>query len=405
MSLAPHAYRAAWLFPVDQPPIRDGVVEIVAGKIVAVHAYRTGEVVTDLGDVALLPGLINPHTHLEFSELETPLGEPGLDFPSWIRRVITYRRERELQSASSGAWQSQAIQAGLAESRAASVAALGEIATIPCDYPRYATESPQVTVFLELLGLAPERQPVLWQAAQQHLQQQRTPGVEFGLSPHAPYTVQPELLKRVCAFSAAAHFPVAMHLAESLEELELLQAGSGRLASFLAEMNALPHGVIPRGVEPRWYLEMLAQASRALVIHGNYLNTEEMAFLGEHSERMSVVYCPRTHAYFNAGQYPLAAMLAANVNVCFGTDSRATNPNLSVWEEMLFAGQRHPQVSPAGILHLGTLGAAEALGREHDFGSITVGKFARFTEVNLSTLSAADPHELLWTAARTVRTR
>ncbi len=399
----PFLLRARWVFPVEQDPLHDGVVEILAGKITALRAYRPGEAVKDLGDVALLPGLVNAHTHLEFSQIKKPLGTTRMGFPDWIREVIAYRQQCALEQEPL-LFKQQAISQGLAESQSAGVALLGEIATENCPTELFQQSDVNAILFAELLGLAPERQAELWNRAEQHLALANfaTCRWQGALSPHAPYTVNPELLSRVCNFSQQAKFPVAMHLAESLEEIEFLLSGSGRMVEFLDSMRALPRGIIARGTRPQFYLELLAQAERALVIHGNYLADDEIAWLGERSEKMSVVYCPRTHAYFNAGDYPLAKMLAANVNVCLGTDSRASNPDLNLFEEMRFVAQRHPAVSPEGVLYLGTQAGAEALGRGAEFGTLSPGKDGRLAVVQLKELTADDPHELLFAAGTSV---
>jgi cytosine/adenosine deaminase-related metal-dependent hydrolase len=349
--------------------------------------------------VALLPGLVNAHAHLEFSRIPQPLGEPGNAFPDWIRQVLAYRRSEEQRTGDEAQWRLEGVSAGIAESLAAGVVAVGEIAT-PSWPEEIINAAPlHFTVFAELLGLAPERIEPLWQLARDHLAAGQRVECEWvpGLSPHAPYTVHPELLARVCQLSAEEHFPVAMHLGESIEEIELLLSGSGAMAEFLEQMNALPRNVIRRGSRPLDYLQLLAQAKRALVIHGNFLSDEEIAFLGERSERMSVVYCPRTHAYFCGGDHPLPKMLAANVNVCLGTDSRASNPDLRLWEEMRFVARRHLAVTLDGVLYLGTQAGADALGLGERFGSIAPGKSARLTVVKLTEKNnAADPHELLF---------
>jgi cytosine/adenosine deaminase-related metal-dependent hydrolase len=293
------------------------------------------------------------------------------------------------------AWRERAIVRGLAESQQAGIAMVGEIVTPPCPEKIYSTSSPQSTLFLELLGLAPERMEPLWNLAVEHIASGKK-ALNVGLSPHAPYTVHPELLARVCRLSQQHQFPIAMHLAETIEELELLQSASGALATFLNNLGAWSSNMLPRGLKPLDYLEQLAQAHAALVVHGNYLSAQEIEFLGTRSAHMSVVYCPRTHAYFHAGDYPLADMLAANVNVCLGTDSRASNPNLALWEEMQWIAQRHPRVSLEGVLHLGTLSGAEALHCDDRFGSITPGKQAVFCAVELLVNDGRDPHEILF---------
>lgn len=390
--------RARWVFPIDHPPLPDGVVELHGEEVVSVRAYRRGDTVENLGDVALLPGLVNAHTHLEFSSLAQPLGAPRMAFPDWIRLVIDYRRELENRPGGSAPWRHEAVSQGIEQSQAAGVALLGEIATSSWSEAPINSADLTTVVFAELLGLSGERIEPLWEAAQRHVAAGRADGARWlpGLSPHAPYTVPIELLARVCEKSAEEQFPVAMHLAESLEEIELLLSGSGRLVELLQSLNAFAPGAIRRGSRPLDYLQLLAKVPRALVVHGNFLSSAEIEFAGQHSSAMSVVYCPRTHAYFCAGDYPLAEMLSSNINVCLGTDSRATNPDLRLFEEMRFVAQRHPAVSPEGVLHLGTQSGADALGLGHRFGSISPGKSPRLTVVRLMSTRAEDPLELLF---------
>ncbi len=83
--------RARVVFPVNGPPIERGVVTIDGERIVAVGEGAAQENVIDLGSVALLPGFVNVHTHLEFSHLRQPLGRPGISLADWIRLVIAER--------------------------------------------------------------------------------------------------------------------------------------------------------------------------------------------------------------------------------------------------------------------------------------------------------------------------
>jgi cytosine/adenosine deaminase-related metal-dependent hydrolase len=139
---------------------------------------------------------------------------------------------------------------------------------------------------------------------------------------------------------------------------------------------------------------MLSAAHQVLVIHGNFLSREEMVFLGARREKMTVVYCPRTQAYFPHGPYPLAELLAAGVRIAVGTDSRASNPDLSVLSELRHIAKHHPAVPPDQILKMGTLHAAEAIGLEGELGSLAPGKSASFAIVPLSE-AEGEPYELL----------
>lgn len=396
-------YRAKWVFPADQPAIENGVVTVKSRRIVSVGTSASAAPVRDLGDVVLLPGLVNAHTHLEFSSLERPLGQAGMSFADWIAGVVRHQRDhnKSLMVETDGLqrFRRRAAQAGLAELRAAGVAALGDIATFGWPRECFPAAGINSTIFLELIGLDPGKHDFLLKTARSFvLHVQDTAGdVRPGISPHAPYTVSPQLVQSVCQLSAAERFPLAMHLAESREELELLAKHSGRMVEMLQGIGAWHPEAIPLGSAPRDYLQLLATADRSLVVHGNYLNRSEIEFVGQHRERMSIVYCPRTHAFFGHEPYPLTEMLAAGARVALGTDSRASNPDLRLWEELKQVAKRHPDVNPEAIIRMGTLAGAEALGIDHDYGSITPGKVARLATVPLDH-NTNDPLAVLQTA-------
>ena len=362
----------------------------------------------DLGDVALVPGLVNAHTHLEFSDLAKPLGRPGMGLADWIRLVIAERQRGDRSPRA-------AIAGGIEESVAAGVTAIGEIATVEPD--AYAPcPAVDLTLLAEAIGFSPARAESVLGAVSERLDgwlgwSEATPqctggslrstpathgaSVHLGVSPHAPYSVSPQLLDALVALARRRGLPVAMHLAESEEELELLATGGGPLQELLDERSMWDAAAIPRDTKPADYLWRLTGAPRALVIHGNYLGGEDRALLAAHADRMSVVYCPRTHAYFGHLPYPLARMLSAGVRVVLGTDSRASNPDLSLLDEMRYVAREHPHVEPPTILRMATQWAAEALGRGEELGSITVGKRADLVALPLPAGAGGSPDELL----------
>jgi cytosine/adenosine deaminase-related metal-dependent hydrolase len=400
-------YRARWVVPVDQPPIDGGVVKVANGRIVSVGKGEGERIAHDLGDAVLLPGLVNAHTHLEFSLLEKPLGQPRMQFPDWIAQVVEHRRQQNkalfVETDGFQRFRRRAAEAGLAELRASGMAAFGDIATPGWPRASFPAEGLGATIFLELLGLEANQQDDLFASAQSFVLdlQDRGGRLRPGISPHAPYTVTPELVQRVCQFSATERFPVAMHLAESRDELELLATHGGRMVEVLQSLGAWHPDAIPMGLRPLDYLQWLSTARRALVIHGNYLSDNEIEFLAAQRERMSVVYCPRTHAYFGHEPYPLEKMLTAGVQVAIGTDSRATNPNLRLIEELRYIAAHYPVVTHEAIVKMGTLWSAEALGIAHEYGSITPGKRAALSAVPLMA-KAASPFECILTSAAPV---
>ena len=382
------AFRARWLLPVTRPPIRDGLLTVRGERILAVGENSSGRPAVDLGDVALLPCFINPHTHLEFSDQEEPLGEPRAAFVEWIRMVIAERTRKRRDPIG-------AIQRGLAESRRAGVVAIGETATLPPDDYSASDPLPTPVLFHEVIGFSSARIKSSQRALEDRLASGGQVGRQQGISPHAPYTVHPDLLARLAALAAQQNLPLSMHIAESREELALLAHGTGPLRDLLEERSMWDAESIPRGSRPLAYLQQLAKAPRAIVVHGNYLEDEELAFLSQQAGRMTLVYCPRTHAYFGHAPYPLERALDLGVEVAVGTDSRASNPDLDMLRELQQVLRRHPHVDPAQILRLGTWNAARALAVDRDWGSLEPGKRADFVTVALDDRNAAAVAQIL----------
>jgi len=364
-------YRFGWIMPINQPPIRGGVIQVCGGRITTVGASEDVSVDHDLSHLTAAPALVNAHTHLEFSLLENPLGTPGMPFTEWIGEVIRYRQS---QGDDLAAVKQQAITRGLKESADAGVGLVGEISTLPLPENAYAGQACEVVSLLELIGMSPPRIAELQEIAAAHLQ--GTIGDARGLSPHAPYSVHREMVAHAAELSARKKFPVAMHLAETQVELELLSRQSGPFREMLQGLGVWNESAFKPETTILDYLQDLSPAHRTLVIHGNYLSGEEVQFLAEQRDRMTLVYCPRTHHYFGHEKYPLAEMLAAGVRVALGTDSRASNPSLNLWEEVGHIARRYPAIPPEAVLRMVTSDAAYALAQEENFGTLTPGKQA-----------------------------
>jgi cytosine/adenosine deaminase-related metal-dependent hydrolase len=398
-SQPPLRLTARFVFTADGPARRDAVVTITDGRIEAIGKRRANDPAIDLGNVAILPGFVNAHTHLEFSDLKSPLAPRAKTFADWLRKVIAYRRGR------TDAQRRAAIIKGLAECRRFGTTCVGEIATsAPIEAPWHAMNgSCEATIFLESIGLRAKRADESYAASAEHVGHGASGDIRVGLSPHAPYTVQPALVRRLASLSAVAAAPLAMHLAETREELELLRTGGGPLHDLLVELDAWQPDIIPHASAPLDYLRLLSNAHRALVIHGNYLTDEEIAFIAARRDRMAIVYCPRTHAFFGHSPYPLAKLLKAGAVVALGTDSRASNPDLNLLAEMRHVAM-FLSVSPARIVEMATINGATALGRAAELGSLTLRKRADLAIIRLPDSAINDPYELLFNPLSRVET-
>lgn len=390
--------RPDWIVLDPQRPAQRGVISVAHSQVQSVVGEPEATTCDCEGLIAL-PAFINPHTHLEFSHLAEPLGEAGTAFPNWIETVVRNRRQAatELDASHAASQRASAIGRGLRECLLSGTAAIGEIGSANCDStiydpcqalkdgPAILRDCTKTTVYREVIGLAAARCESGEQLAEEHLHpsrdQHELTGLVRGISPHAPYTVGTTLLQRLCQLAASESAPLAMHLAESAEEIQLLRSGDGLFLDVLQQLGAWDPDAFADARSPRDYLGILAHAPRSLVIHGNYLHSEDWSFLAEHRSAMSVVYCPRTHSYFRHADYPLAEMLQRGVRLAIGTDSRASNPDLSMFRELQHAWQKHPDVPSAEILAMGTSLAATALGLDSRWGNLRPGSWANLVLV------------------------
>lgn len=355
------------------------MVEVEGSRIAAVYVGDHPRAI-DLGNTALIPGLVNAHTHLEFSHLAQPLG-PTAPFTGWIRSIMKSRFEVTVPVE-------QSIQQGIAESLAAGTTCLGEIATSveSLHQLEQTALAPHAVVFRECLGFSADRIAGQEQMAAEFLAQQ-TEGelydrLRLGLSPHAPYSVHPDLYLNLIQQARDQGVPAAVHLAETQAELDLVEHKQGPFVELLSELGLWDPRILKEGMRLFDYLAPLAELTSALAVHGNYFGKDEIEFLKQ-APQISVVYCPRTHHYFGHGPHPWLTLIGQGINVALGTDSRASNPDLSLWNELLFLRVAFPEVSTDLILECGTLAGARALELSEDIGSVAVGKCADLALIQL----------------------
>lgn len=404
--------RAGWLLDGLAPPRRNVRLVVEGTRLVAVEPFDGGQFDLDFGDGVVVPGFVNAHTHLEFGALTEPTSprDTPVPFAEWLRELIAARRAAALERSPESLRDERrtGVVLGLDELSRSGVTMVGEIARP--DWPEATLAGPVDTlVFLELLGLSRARVEPLLAMAKAHLNRaavanEASGGAapfadwQAGLSPHAPYTVHPDLLAGACRLSLEHQVPIAMHLAESWDELELLRSHSGALVETLREFDAWDPSALPRGLTPSDYLQALAKAWKTLVVHGNFLSSADYGRLAEDRERMSVVYCPRTHSRFVPTRYPLAEMLAAGVRVVLGTDSRATNPDLDFLAELRWVASRYPEVDRATLLRMATTDAAIALGLTNR-GALIAGQRADFVVLQSDAGGDHNPWEWLESVA------
>jgi len=382
-------FKARWVFPVSSPPIENGWVELDGNRITAVGNQPRPKAF-DLGNVAIIPGLVNAHAHLEFSDLQQPL-QPTEPFTDWINSVVAHR---QLPGRNTG----DIITGGINECHQSGTALVGEIATSEYDYSSDADAcNLALVVFRELIGFRAEQIEQQLAIAKRHLSDNSQPDslIQAGLSPHAPYSVHPELFQKLVGLAEESKVPLAMHLAETKPERQFLEKSTGPFVEMLKQFGVWEASALSGGKTFSDYLKPLADLERALVIHGNYLTQDEWSQLADR-ENITVVYCPRTHAYFQHDPHPWRGMLDAGVSVALGTDGRSSNPDLSLWRELQFLCSQFPDFDQIQLLELGTIRGAKALGFESELGTLCVGKQAQLVTVSLLNSDSSNPYDLLF---------
>ena len=399
----PFRIAARWVFPVGSEPIEEGVIDIVAGQITRVAPGSRQGADLDLGDVAVVPGFVNAHTHLELAPMPAPEGDGPEDEIDWLSRVVAGRQRGTAAPGGS------TIRDHVAQAVAAGTTAIADTASLGSSWEEIAAAPLRGIVFTEIIGLKRMRALETCEAAFDWLALVRDDGsgrkVRPGLSPHAPYSTAGWLYHR----AANSRWPLSTHLAEMPEESELLAHGTGRLRGFLEQLGAWDEGWEPIGPRSADFIRK-GDLRRAdwLVAHGTYIDPSEFWQLrpgaAPDSQRVAVVYCPRTHARFGHAPHPFRAMLEQGIIVAIGTDSLASTPTLSVLDEIRFLAGRDASLSGEMLLTMATLFGAWALRLDDLTGSIAVGKSADLAVIPVDPAARpADPYRLILDGAAPVR--
>ena len=362
------------MLPIARPPIRDGWVEVRDGRIVAVGGPedRPAGGAPPLDDgrpVAILPGLVNAHVHLELSWMRG-LVPPGESMPAWASALIALRRSSTVDPVA-------AIGSGIAEARAAGTALVGDIANTTATLGPLSASELSAVVFRELIGFRVEDAgPVIAQAEREAALIPRSTRVRTALAPHAPYSVSPALLRAL-----STQQPLSIHLGESQAEIEFLRTGTGPWRAVLEAVGAwLPSWQAPDAGPIEYIARLGLLGPGLLVVHGVQLTGDELGRVA--GAGATIVTCPRSNEWTGAGSPPIDAFYESGARIAIGTDSLASVGTLSVFDEMAAVRRLAPSVPAARILQSATLDGAVALGFA-DLGAITPGRRAELLAVEL----------------------
>ncbi len=400
-------YRAKWVLPVTSQPIRNGAVCAGPGGLIesvgeADEINTVGARVVDLGNSAILPGLVNVHAHPELTVLRGRIED--LPFVEWLVRLTEQKYDvltPDVLRASS--W------LGVAEAIAAGVTCLAAP-----DDAGFLLEAMQGAglrgrVYREVFGPAPEQASEALADLAQKVDVMRADideRVEVGISPHAPYTVSARLFGELADFAAKEALQVCIHVAESEAEEAFIRDGSGPFAVLFRSRGMK---VAAQGMSPVEWLESTGiLGTQPLLVHCVRADNADIARIADSGA--SIAHCPISNARFAHGIAPLPAFIEAGIPVGLGSDSVVSNNRVDILEEARFAAlvQRSLHQDPTllgsdDLLRFATLDGARALGLDDRIGSLEPGKQADLTAVRLDaphSTPPGDPVTALFQSAR-----
>lgn len=376
----PVLHRAEWIVPVSWQPVRNGAVLTADDRIVAAGEFHSlqqdcpaGTSVVDHGHVALMPALVNAHTHLDLSALKDAISFPRSGFPDWIGQLFSLRADTDIEAAENS------FRQGEQEILHSGTALYGDVTNgTLVDYSGRELRPPERHVFLELLGFNLDSVS----AALPPLDEFPENSPSLSLVPHSVYSVSPWIIAESKRWTRARGLPYSIHTAEHPEEIEFLQSGTGFCRELLEKLGRWDHSWKPPGKTPIEYLDGLGVLDwRTLLVHTVHMRDSDWDLAA--NRRCNVVFCPRSNRNLGAGRPDIEKALSRHMRAALGSDSLASNTDLSLFAEAAFVMENYPTIPPAAVLEMITINPAGALGREQDFGSIEEGKKAAILEVGI----------------------
>ena len=368
----------------DIPLIDNGAVAINKGTILAAGAADkikerfSGHRIYRLRNAVLLPGLVNLHTHLELPPILDAIRAKS--FPDWVLNLIQAKKTLTPDDYAA------AVKTNLVALVHTGTTSIAEICTHGESPALLEKTGLRATIFHEIISMNSVRPFTSLSSLSPH----PSSLIHHGFSPHTPYTVSEAVFRQIKKSAQAKHLRLCMHVAESKEELRLLQRKKSGLEK-LYQLAGWDLSLAPKGSSSFEYLNRIRLLSpNLLAVHAVQVTDNDIKLI-EKSET-SVAHCPRSNKETGVGRMPLKKFLNAGITVGLGTDSLASVPSLNMWDEMRYALRIHRRdgVTAKDIFKLATVGGAQALGMDNEIGTLEPGKKADIIAVPLPKKDTGD---------------
>ena len=417
----PVIHRGQWLIIPGSSELRgaacsvveDGALLVADGYIQAAGKYKDlareyGQYLTQGHEGRVLaPALINGHCHLELSYLDLASRIEGQsrymgDPTTWIRNLLAAKERFSKESGDAEELILNHAKKTLHRMADEGGGFVGDVGNSLAGRYIGGDAKARVCFLLELLGLTRESEAKSFTRLEKI---SADDSLKIGCTAHAPYSTTPALIKAIKKQAVRQGHIFSIHVAESKQEIEFLQSGTGVFREFLIERGAWDGSFVIPGKGSVHYLEELGVIdNKTLCVHGVFVDPAEIEILAR--KKAKVCLCPGSNRYLGSGKAPVTEYLDHGILPALGTDSKASNEVLSMWREMRLLREDHPGLLPASVFSMATLGGAQAWNVAAEMGSLEPGKRALVQAVDCEgRINAAhDVFEYLTTAGESVQT-
>lgn len=365
-------FSADYIFPISSPPIKYGVVITDEdGAILDVLASAEGLEDVKHFEGIICPGFVNTHCHLELSYLKEKIPEKNglIGFIKNLNDVRFDFSDEEMIKSMVNA-QNEMLNNG--------IVAVGDISNSSLSFPQKEKGLLKYHSFIEALGLLPERAVSAFETAQK-LQGQLNVECRSSIVPHGPYSISERLFQKIAVHNEANNEITCIHNQESEEENKMFFDGKSQLLDLFENYFGFDVSFwkpIDKS-SLRAVFKHLHNAKKVLLVHNTFTSNEDIEFLkGEIGNRKSKIYfclCPNANLYIENRLPDVYLLMKSGFPITVGTDSLASNWQLSILEELKTLQQHFPQVSLSTMLEWATKNGAEFLEFE-ELGSIEKGR-------------------------------
>lgn len=364
-----HKISADWVFPIASDPVPYGVLVFDdSGKIIQITSrddFEPSEIKMYKG--FLCPGFVNSHCHLELSHMKGMIAERTGLIP-FIKGILANREAAE-------ELKQEAMQAADSAMFNLGISVVGDISNVDDSFKIKSVSSIFYHTYIEVFNLVPHFAADTINQGKDLFKQLASFGLKGSIAPHAPYTVSKELFYLIDQFNQKKGLPSTMHNQETVHENLFFQDGSGELAGFYRDWGFDISFFKPTGLKSLpSVLPFLHPDIQLLLVHNTMSREDDILFAQGQSKNIYWCFNPNANLYIENLLPDFNLFYSKRLNCTIGTDSLASNWQLSILEEMKIIEKTCPDIPLATILRWATLHGAEFLNCAGIYGSLEPGK-------------------------------